>query len=136
MRWNGLELLVWFRLTEQAPVRIKLAQSKQEHQRHRRKYAEGDLGEDNSFYFRGPQGKLNLRAQNLALFAQIAQGVDDETWLFHLRKADYSRWFREVIKDPDLAAEAEKVEKDEKLSASESRARIVEAIEQRYTLPA
>ena len=135
MRWNGLGLLVWFMLTEQAPVRIKLAQSKQEHQRHRRKYAEGDLGEDNSFYFRGPQGKLPLRAQNLALFAQIAQGVDDETWLFHLRKADYSRWFREVIKDPDLAAEAEKVEKDEKLSASESRARIVEAIEQRYTLP-
>ena len=79
---------------------------------------------------------LKLRAQNLALFAQIAQGVDDETWLFHLRKADYSRWFREMIKDPDLAAEAEKVEKDEKLSANESRARIVKAIEQRYTLPA
>ena len=130
------EALVWFRRTEQAPVRIKPAQSRQEHQRHRRKYAEGDLGEENSFYFRGPQGKLKLRAQNLALFVQIAQGVDDETWLFHLRKGDYSRWFREVVKDPDLAAEAEKVEKDEKLSASESRARIVEAIEQRYTLPA
>ncbi len=130
------EALVWFRRTEQAPVRIKPAQSKQEHRRHRRKYAEGDLGEDNSFYFRGPQGKLKLRAQNLALFAQIAQGVDDETWLFHLHKGDYSRWFREVIKDPDLAAEAEKVEKDEKLSASESRARIVKAIDQRYTLPA
>jgi len=130
------EALVWFRRSEQAPVRIKPAQSKEEHQRHRRKYAEGDLGEDNSFYFRGPEGKLKLRAQNLALFAQIAQGVDDETWLFHLRKSDYSRWFREVIKDPDLAREAEKVEKDEKLSAHESRARIVEAIEQRYTLPA
>lgn len=116
--------------------RIKPAQSKQEPQRHRRKYAEGDLGEDNCFYFRGPEGKLKLRAQNLALFAQIAQGVDDETWLFHLRKGDYSRWLREVIKDPDLAAEGEKVEKDEKLSASESRARILEAIEQRYTLPA
>src|SRR5947207_1133270 len=130
------EALVWFRRTEQAPVRIKPAQSRQEHQRHRRKYAEGDLGEENSFYFRGPQGKLKLRAQNLALFVQIAQGVDDETWLFHLRKGDYSLWLREVVKDPDLAAEAEKVEKDEKLSASESRARIVEAIEQRYTLPA
>jgi HAD superfamily hydrolase (TIGR01484 family) len=130
------EVLVWFRRTQQAPVRIKPAQSKQEHQRHRRKYAEGDLGEENSFYFRGPQGKLKLRAQNLTLFAQIAQGVDDETWLFHLRKGDYSRWFRQVIKDPDLAAEAEKVEKDEKLSASESRARIVKAIEQRYTRPA
>lgn len=29
--------------------------------RHRRKYAEGTLGEDNSFWFRGPAGKLNLR---------------------------------------------------------------------------
>jgi hypothetical protein len=83
-----------------------------------------------------PKGKLNLRAQNLILFGQIAQGVDDDTWLFHLRQEDYSHWFRQVIKDPDLAAVAEEVEKDEKLSPSASRARIVEAIEQRYTLPA
>src|SRR5437899_6007781 len=71
------EALVWFRRTQQAPVRIKSAQFKQEHQRHRRKYAEGNLGEDISFYFRGPEGKLKLRAQNLTLFAQLAQGVDD-----------------------------------------------------------
>jgi hypothetical protein len=128
--------LVWFRRTDQGPVRIKPTQASEEHQRHRRKYAEGDLGEDISFYFRGPEGKLNLRAQNLTLFGQIAQGVDDETWLFHLRQGDYSHWFRQVIKDPDLAAVAEEVEKDETLSADESRSRIVEAIEQRYTLPA
>ncbi len=129
------EALVWFRRMQQAPVRIKPAQSKEQHQRHRRKYAEGNLGEDISFYFRGPEGKLQLRAQNLSLFAQIAEGVDDETWLFHLRQGGYSHWFREVIKDTDLAAEAEEIEKDEKLSASESRARIVAAIEQRYMLP-
>jgi hypothetical protein len=76
-----------------------------------------------------------LRAQNLSLFAQIARGVDDETWLFHLRKGDYSRWFREAIKDTELAAEAEKIENDKKLSASESRARILAAIERRYILP-
>ena len=130
------EALVWFRHTDQAPVRIKPARSSEEHQRHRRKYAAGNLGEDISFYFRGSEEKLNLRAQNLILFAQIAQGVDDDTWLFHLRQGDYSHWFHQVIKDADLAAVAEEVEKDEKLSARESRARIVEAIEQRYTLPA
>jgi HAD superfamily hydrolase (TIGR01484 family) len=129
------EALVWFRRMQQAPIRIKPAQSKEQHQRHRRKYAEGNLGEDISFYFRGPEGKLQLRAQNLSLFAQIAAGVDDETWLFHLRQGDYSHWFRQVIKDTDLAAEAEKIEKDEKLSASVSRARILAAIEQKYTLP-
>ena len=49
-----------------------------ERRRHLRKYAEGDLEED-AFYFRGPDDKLNLRVQNLVLFAQIADGIDDET---------------------------------------------------------
>jgi hypothetical protein len=51
---------------------------------------------DKSFYFRGPAGNLNLRAQNLVLFNQMAEGVDDETWLYHLRRGDHSRWFREA----------------------------------------
>ena len=51
-----------------------------ERRRHLRKYAEGDLGADQSFYFRGPDGQANLRAQNLQLFLQLADGVDDETW--------------------------------------------------------
>jgi hypothetical protein len=33
--------------------------------RHRRKFAEGELGEDKRFYFHGPDGRLELRAQNL-----------------------------------------------------------------------
>ena len=36
----------------------------------------------------------------------MADGVDDETWLHHLRAGDYSRWFREGIKDDALADEA------------------------------
>src|SRR5512147_922046 len=67
--------------------------------RHIRKYAEGQLGEDKSFYFRGPDNRLNLRAQNLNMFVQIAEGVDDATWLHHLRAGDYSRWLRDAIKD-------------------------------------
>ena len=129
------EVLVWFRRTKQAPLRLRARAPKDEHTRHRRKYAEGDLAEDVSFYFRGPQGKLRLRAQNLILFAQIAEGVDDETWLFHLHQGDYSRWFRQVIKDEDLAAEAASIEKQERLSARESRASIQSAIQKRYTLP-
>jgi len=128
------EIVVWFRHAEQPPVRIRPASSRQEHRRHQRKYAEGNLGEDTSFYFRGPEGKLKLRAQNLNTFSQLAQGVDDATWLYHLRRGEYSRWFRETIKDEDLAKEAESIERDERLSAQGSRARIKSAIEQRYTL--
>jgi hypothetical protein len=91
------------------------------------------LGEDKSFYFRGPEQKLNLRAQNLQIFTQLAGGVDDQTWLHHLRRGDYSRWFREAIKDEELARVAAAVEQQRDVSPDESRAVIKSAIEQRYT---
>ncbi len=36
---------------------------------------------------------MNLKAQNLMIFLQIAEGIDDVTWMHHLRKKDYSDWF-------------------------------------------
>jgi len=59
--------------------------------------------------------------------------VDDETWTWHLRQSDYSRWFREAIKDDDLAAEVERIERESGLSAGESRARLRERVQERYT---
>jgi hypothetical protein len=64
---------------------------------------------ERSFYFRGPEGKLRLRAHNLVLFVELAAGVDDDTWLFHLRNGDYARWFEAEIGDRDLADEARRV---------------------------
>ncbi|HYB99649.1 MAG TPA: HAD hydrolase family protein [Candidatus Limnocylindrales bacterium] len=116
------------------PMLMRIHPPKMERRRHLRKYAEGDLG-DMSFYFRGPQERLNLRAQNLALFTQIAEGVDDETWLHHLRQRDYSKWFRFAIKDDTLADEAEQIETRD-MSPVESRQAIKRAIEDRYTAPA
>ena len=113
--------------------RVRINEPRQHLRRHTRKYAEGELDEDRSFYFRGPQGRLNLRAQNLALFLQIAEGVDDATWLHHLRAGDYSRWLAESIKDPELASDVAMIEKNEALDASESRARVKEAIDRGYT---
>jgi HAD superfamily hydrolase (TIGR01484 family) len=101
--------------------------------RHLRKYAEGELGPDRSFYFRGPRGVLNLRAQNLNTFLQLAEGVDEETWTHHLRAGHYSRWFRDVIKDAELACEARSVEADKSLPAADARTRIKDAIRHRYT---
>lgn len=108
---------------------------KSERRRHSRKYAEGNLGPDRSFYFRGPEKKLKLRAQNLFMFLQMAEGVDDETWLFHLEQGNYADWFRDEIKDEELAAATEKIAASQ-LSAEESRGAIRAAVESRYTLPA
>jgi hydroxymethylpyrimidine pyrophosphatase-like HAD family hydrolase len=127
------EALVW--VPGNRPVPIRTIVPTTEHRRHVRKYAEGQLDPDRSFYFRGPEGRLNLRAQNLQLFLQIADGVDDETWMHHLRQGDYSQWFREAIKDDDLALHALEVERAPR-SPADSRQRIRALIEQRYTAPA
>jgi hypothetical protein len=127
--------LFWSRSSNKPSV-VSTIQPRQGRQRHSRKYAEGELGEDKSFYFRGPDGALNLRAQNLAFFLQIAQGIDDRTWLHHLRAGDYSRWLRDKIKDGELADDVASTEEDEALTPLESRRRIKDAIERRYTSPA
>lgn len=130
------EVMAWWRRSNEPPVKVRCIPERSERRRHSRKYAEGNLGPDRSFHFRGPEGKLNLRAQNLNLFLQIADGVDDDTWTHHLQQGDYSEWFRSKIKDNDLAAEAEGLEKQSDLSPVDSRAAIRAAVERRYTLPA
>jgi HAD superfamily hydrolase (TIGR01484 family) len=107
-----------------------------ERQRHVRKYAHGDLGPDRSFIFTGPDGRLHLRAQNLQLFLQISDGVDEATFEHHRHSGDYSRWFREVIKDNELAEQARQIELANDLSVADARARLREAVEARYTAPA
>jgi len=114
---------------------IRVAPPKHERTRHSRKYVEGNLGQTRSFYFRGPEGKLNLKAHNLLLFVQLGDGVDDDTWQYHRHNGDYSRWFRDEVKDPQLASEAEASERSSQTPA-ESRAAIRAAVEKRYTLPA
>ena len=129
------EVLAWFRKTDEHPFRFQITPPRTERLRHMRNYAEGELGADKCFYFRGAAAKLNLKAQNLIMFTQLADGVDEETWLYHLRQQDYSHWFRDAIKDETLATAAAEVETSD-LSAAESRDRIKAAINQRYTLPA
>jgi hydroxymethylpyrimidine pyrophosphatase-like HAD family hydrolase len=128
--------VLWARHETAPPVQFRTVPPRVERQRHVRKYMEGELGKESSFYFRGPEGKLNLRAQNLMVFIQLAEGVDDVTWLHHLHQGDYAHWFRDVIKDADLAEETIEIGKRQDLSARESRALVKTAIEKRYTAPA
>jgi hypothetical protein len=129
------EVLTWF-LRGGGPVRrLRSVRARSARLRHLRKYAEGNLGE-RAFVFRGPAGKLRLRAQNLVAFCDLADGVDDETWLFHLRGGHYSEWIRSTVKDADLAREVAAVEGAQELPAGEARRLVREAVERRYTLPA
>jgi hydroxymethylpyrimidine pyrophosphatase-like HAD family hydrolase len=129
------DVLLWS-AADDSCRRIHLEPPSAEQRRHTRKYAVGQLPPDRSFYFRGPEGKLNLRAQNLLQFLEVAAGVDDDTWRYHFRRGDYSSWFRDVIKDTELATEAEAVERDHFLSRGAAHTALRAAVERRYTLPA
>ena len=86
----------------------------------------------NSFYFRGPENKLNLKAYNLIVFTQMAACIDEETWLYHLKRNDYSNWLRYSVHDEDLATRINEIEKDEQ-HRPDSRQANVDLINDRYT---
>lgn len=128
------KVVVWFPHRGEPPFSMDAAIGRAERLRHRRKYAEGDMRYQ-SFFFRGARGRQNLKAQNLIVFSQIADGVDEETWLFHLHRGDYSRWFREAVKDKYLADQVERIEQRQDLQPPETRQLVRTLIEARYTLP-
>lgn len=129
------QVLLWQRGSRTKPIKVDVTPATAERRRHQRKYAAGELIYEEHFVFRGPREKLNLRAQNLIVFLQMAEGIDDETWTWHLERGDYTNWFRQVIKDGDLADAAEQIARMN-LSPAKSREKIRDEVEKRYTLPA
>jgi hypothetical protein len=117
------QALGWLREGAEGAFLFTMQQSESEQRHRRQRLVETDLPAERSFFFRGPKGKLNLRAQNLALFLQIGSGVDAATWLHHLRRGDYSRWLHESVQDARLAAEIAEIEATCK-DAAESRLRV------------
>jgi len=115
-----------------SPVRFRVARREVQHRRHVRKYAEGELPPDRSFYFRGPQSALNLRAVNLKRFCELAEGVDEATWAHHLQRGDYSAWMRNQIKDGELADEVATLERHG--AAADSRPHVLELVRRRYAV--
>jgi hypothetical protein len=126
------EGLAWRPAQGESAVRFRGVAHREERRRHRRKYADGELPPERSFYFRGPDGKLNLRAQNLKIFLQVGDGLDEVTWRHHLENGDIARWFRHAIKDPELAERATALAR-QGLPVDEARRQMRILIEERYT---
>jgi hydroxymethylpyrimidine pyrophosphatase-like HAD family hydrolase len=123
LAWNRkLEQPIWFsRITPHTTA-----------QRHVHSLYEGDMDDHLQFVFRGPQSQLCLSTPNLKQFISIASGVDDATWDFHKSAGDYSNWFRDVIKDTELAHEIRRVEQTPDLTPESSRKAILELIRERF----
>ena len=57
---NPPKAIPWLAERWEAPLWIRSLPPRTEHRRHDRKYTEGELAPDLSFYFRGPEGKLHV----------------------------------------------------------------------------
>lgn len=134
LRYQADCVVAWFSAEGLPPFAMQPHPGRAERIRHRRKYAEGNL-RWHSFYFRGPDKHHNLKAQNLMVFCQTAEGIDEATWMYHLRRGDYSRWFRDAIKDDYLADETERIERRTDLAPGQTRQMIQDLVNSRYTLP-
>ncbi len=126
------EILVWDRRSAVPPRAVRIATPRRKHQRHTGKYFIGDLDERQSFYFRGPASATCRRACNLVQFLHEAQHVDDATWEHHLRSHDYSAWFRNVIRDEELARMTAEIECDTRIDPRESRRLLRQFVSERY----
>ena len=114
--------------TGQMPYVIKYNPPTKLQQRHKRKYAHGEMGDD-SFIFTGKEKKLNLKANNLSMFTHLAEGIDDDTWVYHLKRKDFRNWFESSVNDDELAAVSEEAEDK---NAAESKKLILDYIRQKY----
>jgi hydroxymethylpyrimidine pyrophosphatase-like HAD family hydrolase len=124
------EVCVWERDRDRPPYKTTFQLPRQLKQRHKKKYAEGDMG-DNSFVFTGPENRLRLKANNLMLFIHLAEGVDEETWSYHLYRGDFTKWFRDTVHDEELARVGEEAEKIKDPAVSQKQ--IIDFIAQKYT---
>ena len=129
---RGEAALAWLE-PEPHAVRFRVTRRRVHHRRHIRKYTEGELPPERSFFFRGPAGALNLRAVNLARFVELAEGVDEATWAHHLAGGEYSAWVRQMIKDPELADEIATIETAGGAPA-DSRRQVLERLRARYAV--
>lgn len=116
------------------PTTFDVRMPTDQHRRHRRKHVEGSLSPETRFIFSGPAQQLHLTARNLEEFLRLAEGVDDETWWYHLGRGDFSQWFRNVIKDDELAHAAADIESHPARSRPAAFGALRLAIEERYTL--
>jgi hypothetical protein len=129
------QALAWPRRQDERPVSFQIAAGATERRPHLRRWAESELDEAKSFRFRGPDGRLDLRAPTLATFVHLGEGVDDDTWRHHLEQGDYSAWIRDGIRDETLAGQVAEIEQEAggyDDPVADSRRRVFAAVRERY----
>jgi HAD superfamily hydrolase (TIGR01484 family) len=128
------EALLFSRANPKSCRPVRLGSPRQDHERHKGKYALGDVGRERSFYFTDGNGRTLGSARNLAEFVNLASQTPDPVWDRHLHGGDFGAWFLDVIRDEELAQRAIELA-EARVDAEHARPRIIAAIRERYIIP-
>ena len=102
----------------------------QKHHRHSGKYVAGDVGAWHAFRF----STLCQSASNLTEFLSLSTRLEDTALRGYMNAGDFSKWFREIIRDDVLANKTHQVETDATLAPKEALTQISHLVHSRYHL--
>lgn len=118
-----------------ALVRFRLSPRITHHVRHEHKYLDTPLADALAFRFRGRTRLAGRRVHTLREFLDVLDCARVEDIDGHLQSGDFSRWVRDVFRDPALAdrlAELEELHRVGRLP--DVNGALIHAIEERYRL--
>lgn len=130
------EALVLHRSAEFVPKPILLAQRSLRHVRHWHKYMRADLPDEEWFYFDWGLSDQAV-ARNVEQFHELLWQCPSEAIRMHAVRHQFSEWFRQIIRDPEIAEHLCTIEHGAHDDATEStidevRRNLARVIEARY----
>jgi hypothetical protein len=125
------------RASSESPRALTIGPRTTWHVRHWHKYAHAPLPAKLRFHFRDATGAEVAEASNVEEFHRGLAACSAQVVAGHAQRRDFSRWLREAIQDPELAAAVRDLEEDADASVGESeidglRGALLQALEERY----
>ena len=121
---------LWDLRNDKEVVLLNQIRPTQKHHRHSGKYVAGDVGAWHAFRF----STLCQSASNLTEFLSLSTRLEDTALRGYMNAGDFSKWFREIIRDDVLANKTHQVETDATLAPKEALKQISHLVHSRYHL--
>lgn len=121
---------LWDLRNDKEVVLLNQLRPTQKHHRHSGKYVAGDVGAWHAFRF----STLCQSASNLTEFLSLSTRLEDTALRGYMNAGDFSKWFREIIRDDVLANKTHQVETDATLAPKEALTQISHLVHSRYHL--